>query len=192
LIKDKARSGYGLKMKILILTILMSFFNSASAVDIGEHAPDFELQTMEGDSFKLSDHIGKKPVYLVFWATWCPICKAEIPNVKTIHQQLSDRITILAINVGQEDSVNKIKKYREDNQLPYQLAFDEGSKISRRYGVIGTPWQVIIDVNGKIQYRSSRTPINMEQHLDKLNFLDKRNEGQVLSLAILKKVRKAY
>lgn len=151
----------------------MNFVCPVSAIDIGEQAPDFELQTLEGNSFKLSEHFGKKPVYLVFWATWCPICKAEIPNIKKIYQQLGDDIFILAINIGQRDSVQEIKKYRENYQLPYQLAFDEGTKVSRQYDVVGTPWQVIIDVNGKIRYRSNRTPENLKQHIDSLTRLNK-------------------
>ncbi len=151
----------------------MSFVSTVSAIDIGKQAPDFELYTIDRNKFVLSEHFRKKPVYLVFWATWCPVCRAEIPALIKIHQQFGEAITFLAINVGQDDSIKKVRKYQEDYQLPYKLAFDQGSIISRMYGVVGTPWQVIIDVNGKIRYRGSHTPENLEQHMETLTQLDK-------------------
>lgn len=143
------------------------------AVELGQRAPDFELQTFalnaeQGESFKLSQHLGSKPVYLVFWATWCPICRAEIPNIKKIHQQLGDDIKIIAINIGQDDSVTAMREYQQQHQLPYSLGFDQDTKISRLYGVRGTPWQVIIDVNGVVRYRSHRTPEQLPKHISKL------------------------
>jgi peroxiredoxin len=153
---------------ISVAGMLMLFSFSAKAVELGAQAPDFKLQTLSGQQFQLSDYQGKKPVYLVFWATWCPICKAEIPNFKKLHAQLGDKVEILAINVGFQDTLEKAKSYTIEQELPYSVAFDENTVITKNYGVIGTPWQVVIDINGKVRYFSNHTPENFESHLEEL------------------------
>ena len=166
-------------MKILITLILICVTKFALAIDVGELAPDFSLQSLnwqdtefkysQEKEFILSEQIGKKPVYLVFWATWCVICKKEIPNIKKIQQQLGEQITILAINIGQDDTVQKMQTYQKTHQIPYPVAFDHGTEISSLYGVLGTPWQVIIDINGVVRYRSHRTPENLGKHINALS-----------------------
>jgi len=150
-----------------IITIAL-FSVSANALEIGVQAPDFELQTFSGDTFKLSDYRGIKPVYLVFWATWCPNCSAEIPTLKKLHTQLGDQVAMLAINIGFEDSLAKAQQYQQQHQLPYPLAFDENTVLTRTYGVVGTPWQVVIDINGTVRYFSHHTPQDIGEHLAEL------------------------
>ncbi len=153
---------------MLAIAVFSMFSVSANALELGVQAPDFEMKTFSGETFKLSDYRGKKPVYLVFWATWCPICKAEIPNIKKIHAQLGDKVEMLAINVGFEDTLDKAKRYQKEHQLPYAVSFDENTVITKRYGVVGTPWQVVIDINGTVRYFSNNTPEDIADHLDSL------------------------
>ncbi|MGB1239185.1 MAG: peroxiredoxin family protein [Pseudomonadales bacterium] len=150
----------------LVATLAMS--SQAQAVNLGDDAPQFTLQTLEGKNFDLSQYRGEKPVYLVFWATWCPICRAEIPHIKKLYQELGDKVEFLAVNVGFQDSLEKAKIYREEHALPYPVAFDEGTVITRDYKVVGTPWQVVIDINGKVRYFSNETPVTMAEHLEGL------------------------
>jgi peroxiredoxin len=155
--------------KVLTFLLIFSLSKVAFAIDVNEPAPDFTIKTLDGKNYTLSTSIGKKPVYLVFWATWCTICRAEIPHIKALYEQHGNEINIVAINVGQDDSIEKIIQYRQEHQLPYTLAFDEGSKISRQYDVVGTPWQVIIDINGIVRYRSHKTPKNLGEHIAALS-----------------------
>ena len=150
---------------IFIFLFIIIFSQGGFAVEINEPAPDFTLKTVDGNDYILSKSIGVKPVYLVFWATWCPTCRAEISHIKELYKKYGGEINIVAINVGQDDSIEKVKKYQQEHELPYVLAFDEGSIISRLYGVIGTPWQIIIDIDGIVRYRSHKTPMNLGQHL---------------------------
>lgn len=158
---------------LLILLIIISLSKVAFAIDINEPAPDFTIKTLDGENYTLSTSIGKKPVYLVFWATWCTICRAEIPHIKALYKQHGNEISIIAINVGQDDSPGKIIKYQQEHQLPYTLAFDENSIISRQYDVVGTPWQVIIDINGIVRYRSHKTPKNLGEQISALSIFNK-------------------
>lgn len=111
---------------LLILRFLIAFlFFSAPysyAAEVGSLAPDFSLKTLDGDSIKLSDYRGKNPVYIIFWATWCPACKEEIPKLKEIYSQFQPKgLVMLAVNVGINDSAKKAASYKERHKLPYRF-----------------------------------------------------------------------
>ncbi|MBI5749870.1 MAG: TlpA family protein disulfide reductase [Nitrospinae bacterium] len=152
------------------LIILIFFFAPYSyATETGNPAPDFSLKTLEGRDVRLSDYKGKNPVYIIFWATWCPACKEEIPKLKEIYSQFQSKgLTMLAINVGINDSAKKAALYKEKHSLPYPVLFDNDSLVTKLYNVIGTPTMVIIDKKGIIRYRSSATPDDLDRHFDRL------------------------
>lgn len=157
-------------MNYIRLTFLMIFLTLAgtlpahAGISVGDAAPDFTLTTLDGQTFRLSDYKGKKPVHLIFWATWCPNCKHEIPSLKRIYHEFGDRMEILAINVSINDSKAKAKRYVRKYKLPYHVAFDEGAKVTRLYEVMGTPTQFVIDAGGVIRYRDAATPEDLGAH----------------------------
>lgn len=125
--------------------------------------------TIDGQRAALEDYTGKRPLLLVFWATWCPACKEEIPKLKETYATFTPRgLGFLAINVGINDSLNKAAEYRKRHGLPYPVAFDEGSRITRAYRVVGTPTILIVDRQGIIRYRGSLVPPDLEQHFPRL------------------------
>ncbi len=136
------------------------FFASTShaAGNVGDKAAGFSATTLEGKTVALSDYLGKKPVHLVFWATWCPNCAREIPAINALHAQFGDRLALLAINVGIDDSVNAARDYRKKHDMQYAVVFDKGNAISSRYGVTATPTQIVIGADGIIRYRGAGTP----------------------------------
>ncbi len=75
---------------------------------------------------------------------------------------------LLAINTGINDSLEKVTHYQQKYGLSYPLIFDKTSEITQLYDVMGTPTQLIVDINGIVRYLSSRVPENLEQHMDAL------------------------
>src|SRR5690625_5188421 len=71
----------------------------------GNLAPDFELETIEGETVKLSDYRGEK-VMLNFWATWCPPCRAEMPDMQKFHEN-HDEGVILAVNLTETEKIGR-------------------------------------------------------------------------------------
>ena len=157
--------GFSLLLIWLIFSIV--FFTTHS---YAEEAPeDFTITTLDGHNFSLTEYQNKKPVFLFFWATWCPICKKEIPRIKALHEEFGDEIEILAINVGYNDSLANIKQYQQQYQVQFPIAFDEHSEISQNYGVIGTPTQVVIDIDGDLRYHGNQFPAGLESLLHVLS-----------------------
>src|SRR5699024_1685435 len=80
-------------------------------LQVGNMAPDFELTTLDGEDIKLSELRGQR-VMVNFWATWCPPCRAEMPDMQKFHE--SKDIVILAVNlVGTESSKENVVKFIE-------------------------------------------------------------------------------
>lgn len=155
-------------MKKIILILAMIFsVSSLNAMQPGQIAPSFTAQTLEGKEVSLEQFKGKKVVWLVFWATWCPYCQKEIPALKELHKKFGDKVEILAINIGVNDSVEKSKDYKFEHDLPYDIIFS--NKITRQYEVRGTPTQIIIDGNGVVAYIGTKVPSNITaEDIDKL------------------------
>lgn len=116
-------------------------------VDIGQKAPDFELETLQGDKIKLSDLQGQK-VMLNFWATWCPPCKAEMPDMQKFYEETKDEIQILAVNIDPEYDVAGFAK---EMKIDFPILLDKEDKAMNSYRILTIPTSYFIDEQGIIQ-----------------------------------------
>jgi peroxiredoxin len=145
--------------------------STAGAIGImtGQRAPDFTLNDLSGKTFTLSGLRDKKPVLLIFWATWCPACLQAIPYFSEIYTQYSPRgLEVVAINIATNDPLPRVQSFQEVTKLPYRILYDEKNEVSRLYAVFGIPTSLLIDRDGIIEYRGNVLPANVSQLLDKL------------------------
>ena len=136
----------------------------AGAASVGEVAPDFEVTTQDGSVFQLSEFRGRKPVYVVFWNTWCPYCIKKMPRYQKLQELFGGKIEIIAINTTWRDSPAEIRSFVEDHQIQYSTAFDAGELITDQYRVLKVPTEFIVDINGIIRYRDG-VPAYLAAHL---------------------------
>jgi peroxiredoxin len=136
----------------------------ATAASVGEVAPDFEIATQNGSTFQLSDFRGEKPVYIVFWNTWCSYCVKKTSRYKKLQEQIGDKIAIIAINTTWSDSPDEMRAFEQHHQVMYSTAFDTGESITDRYRVFNVPTEFIVDINGIIRYRDG-VPQYLVAHL---------------------------
>jgi thiol-disulfide isomerase/thioredoxin len=147
--------------KILMILVMIFSVSNLNAITQGQIAPNFTATTLEGKQVSLEQFKGKKVVWLTFWATWCPYCKKEIPALKELHEKYGDKVEVIAINIGVNDSVEKSKDYKFEHDLPYDIIFS--NEITRQYEVRGTPTQVVIDINGRVVYKGTRVPTDIKE-----------------------------
>lgn len=124
-------------------------------IEFGDQAPDFTLQSLEGESVKLSDYRGKQ-IILNFWATWCPPCRAEMPDMQTYYTEHkeADNFVILAVNLtSTESNRDNIQPFLDELGITFPILLDEESEVSNRYDVVGYPTSYFIDDEGTIQYK---------------------------------------
>ncbi|MHC1741450.1 MAG: peroxiredoxin family protein [Syntrophobacteraceae bacterium] len=129
-------------------------------------APDFELKDLKGTPVRLSKFKGEKPVLLYFWATWCPYCIQAKPKIAQVQQKMGEKeMQVFGINVGEGDTVEKLKRYQEGHPVAWQILYDEGGQVSRTYRVQGIPLFVLVDKDGSIVYRGNDVPDNPAKYL---------------------------
>ncbi|MFZ5826226.1 MAG: redoxin domain-containing protein [Bacillota bacterium] len=126
--------------------------NNAAAgagIALGAPAPDFELKTVDGQVYKLSDLKGQA-VMLNFFATWCPPCRAEMPLLEETYKEYKDQgFIILAINLDESDVA--ITAFQQKMGITFPIVVDKGDHVSRRYDIVPLPTTYFVDRNGIVQ-----------------------------------------
>jgi len=114
----------------------------------GKAAPDFEFIDMDGKTIKLSDHKGKN-VLLVFWATWCGPCLAEIPHLIELRKNFSkDELAILAVS---DENPGTVKRFAENKKINYTVGTPRGRLPRPFANVRSIPSAFYIDKQGRIK-----------------------------------------
>jgi cytochrome c biogenesis protein CcmG, thiol:disulfide interchange protein DsbE len=119
---------------------------AAAQVDAGEAAPDFTLQTFDGQTVKLSDLHGQV-VLVNFWASWCIPCSQEAPDLENTWRQYKDR-GVVFVGVDYVDTDTEARKYLSHFSVSYPNGADLGTRISQAYRIRGVPETYIVDRNG--------------------------------------------
>lgn len=122
-------------------------------LNVNDTAPDFELTTLAGETVKLSDFRGQR-VMLNFWATWCPPCRAEMPDIQKFHQDNGD-IAILAINLTKtEPGLQQVQDFADEFELTFPILLDKQINVAANYEIRPIPTSFMIDSNGVIQFNA--------------------------------------
>lgn len=121
---------------------------AAMSAHSAELAADWSLESAEGETVRLSEEVGEQPAILLFWATWCPYCKALMPHLQSMRLEYGDQVKILAINFREEgDPVGFIQSAGYDfTVLP------NGDEVAAVYGIWGTPGVLIVDGEQRIRF----------------------------------------
>ena len=136
------------------LVLLMSIVAAVVALGGGDVSADrdalptasFEL--FDGGTATFAD-FGGKPLVINFWASWCPACVAELPDIQAVHEALGDEVTFLG--VANADSRVAAIELADDVGLTYTLADDPKGDLFRSLGLIAMPSTIFVTADGQIQ-----------------------------------------
>jgi len=131
-------------------------------------ALDFKLKDLNGKEVSLSNYKGKK-VFLNFWASWCPPCKAEMPDIDKLYQQTKDSdLVILAVNIGEDKTT--AKSFMESNKYSFTVLLDSNQNIAAKYNISAIPTSFFIDKEGNIvsAVKGGMTLEQMKANISKL------------------------
>lgn len=126
-----------------------------AGIPVGSKAPALVINDLDGKPVDLGLVIGKKPVMLEFWATWCALCKGLLPQLDAVKKAYGDQVEMVGINVTVNDSKGRIKRYLEEHHPPFQVLYDDKGVGARGYDVPATSYIVVIDRSGKVVYTGS-------------------------------------
>ena len=140
---------------MLLAVLLGGCGGDASAettgVNQGNLAADFTLETVDGTEVSLSDYRGNV-VMMNFWATWCPPCRAEIPDFEAAYQaRQGEGFVVLGINV--EEPREAVAPFAEAIGMSYPVLLDRSGQVMKMYRAPGLPISLFIDRDGVIRVR---------------------------------------
>ncbi|WP_347552426.1 redoxin domain-containing protein [Pseudalkalibacillus hwajinpoensis] len=124
-------------------------------IKVGDKAPNFTLSSLEGMEVKLSDYKGKT-VFVNFWATWCPPCRAEMPHMQEFYSESSNeyQTEILAVNITSDESSTKVvKDFVRQYGITFPVLMDMEGEQAEMFAAITIPTTYLIDKNGIIKKR---------------------------------------
>jgi len=109
----------------------------------------FQLKTLDGQRVS-SDSLKGRAAILMFWASWCEVCKKELPNLKTLYEHQNGKLQFLAI--GFSDEEEDIRGYVESHEgtFSFPVAYDAGDQISQAFRVKGTPTFYLLNAKGEV------------------------------------------
>lgn len=132
---------------IIVILNILSPSSSVNELEVGKSAPNFQLETPEGELVELAKFKGKV-VILDFFATWCGPCRAEVKHLKEIYNEFKDLIVIISIDIREDP--RKVSSFIESQGIKWIVVIDKDGRIASKYKVTAIPTIVIIDKNGKI------------------------------------------
>ena len=141
----------------LIWTILTPMLFAAAQADIGRTAPhpgfiapDFSLQTPQGETLSLADNRGQ-PSLVFLWASWCTVCKAAMPGLQSTYEDFAPLgFELFAINTTFQDSLPTAMDYYQAQGYTYPMLLDRDGAVSQDYQMRAIPTSVLVGRDGEV------------------------------------------
>lgn len=131
-------------------------------IDLGTRAPAVTAQSLDGKTVDLANYIGKTPVLMEFWATWCPNCRELMPTLLDTEKKYGKRVKFMAIAVAINQSPEKVRRWLAAHPMPHDTFYDTDGKVAGAFDAPATSYVVVLDKTGKVVY----TGLGGKQDLD--------------------------
>ena len=138
-----------MQVRYFLLSLLLIVAPLANAKPLQFEA---SYETFEHQKVDLQSMIGKKPIYLKFWATWCLDCRHELPSLEKTYQKYRKQMAIYAVNLNINETDEAIKKLQTKNNLTIPILMDNNGSIAGNFEFKGTPFHVLINRKGEVVY----------------------------------------
>jgi Thiol-disulfide isomerase and thioredoxins len=135
-------------MRFKKIFLSFAFLLAASFSFSAQKAVDFSLQDTNGNNVKLSDYKGKV-VFLDFWASWCPPCRASIPAIKEMHKIKGTNPDLVILGINSGENASTVSGFMRKNGMHYPVLYGTAS-VNKDYKITGIPAFFIIDKEGNI------------------------------------------
>ena len=145
-------------MRLLALAAALTLAAAAPAaaqdlgIAVGSTAPAAAVQTLDGKPANLSQWIGKTPVVMEFWATWCPNCKALEPTMAAAAKKYAGRAAFVAVAVSANQTAERVRRHLARSPIPMTFVYDHDGEATGAYDAPATSYVVVLDRAGKVVY----------------------------------------
>jgi len=131
-------------------------------IEVGTRAPAVTVHTVDGKPVDLGQYIGKTPMLIEFWATWCPNCRELMPTLLDAEKKYGKRVKFVALAVAINQSPERVRRFLAAHPLPHDTFFDTEGKAASAFDAPATSYVVVLDRTGKVVY----TGLGGKQDLD--------------------------
>lgn len=121
-------------------------------IALGAKPPAVTIQDLDGHAVDLGQIVGRKPMLLEFWATWCPLCEALLPKLVAAHRRHGDEVEFLAIAVAVNQSPASVQRHLAKHPIPFRFLWDANGNAVRAFQAPSTSYVVVLDASGKVAY----------------------------------------
>ena len=131
-------------------------------IEVGAAAPAVAVQSLDGKPVNLGNFIGKTPILIEFWATWCPNCKELMPTLLDVEKKFGKQVKFVAIAVAINQSPEKVRRFLAAHPLPHDTYYDVEGKAAGAFDAPATSYVVVINKNGRVVYTGLGGKQNLE------------------------------
>ncbi|HMI48431.1 MAG TPA: TlpA disulfide reductase family protein [Gemmatimonadaceae bacterium] len=157
------------------LTLLLAAASLASTpalaqdlgIEVGAQAPVVIVQSLDGKPVDLGAYIGKTPMLIEFWATWCPNCKELMPTLLDVEKKYGKKVKFVALAVAINQSPERVRRWLAANPMPHDTFYDVEGKAAGAFDAPATSYVVVLDKNGRVVYTGLGGKQDLEAALKK-------------------------
>jgi thiol-disulfide isomerase/thioredoxin len=135
-------------------------------IPVGQTPPAVTIQDLDGNAVDLGRWVGKRPVIVEFWATWCPICAELLPRMEAVQKKYGDRVEFLVIAVAVNQSPNTVRRHLARHPMPFTFLWDVNGNATRAFQAPATSYVAVLDANGKVVYTGVGADQDIEAALE--------------------------
>ena len=139
-----------------------------TGLPVGAKAPASTIvETLDGKAFDIGQYIGKTPVLIEFWATWCPLCKQLEPTMVDAAKKYGGKVKFIGVAVSVNQTPERVKLYAEKHGLPLEVYFDRKGTATDAYDAAATSYVVVVNKAGTVVYTGLGGTQNLEAAIKK-------------------------
>lgn len=162
-------------MVLSVLGLLFGLAGRVAAQDegnvgiaLGATPPAVTIEDLNGRPANLGALIGKKPLLVEFWATWCPRCAALMPQLDSAYARHKNRVAFVAVAVAVNESPASVKRHLAKQPAPFPFLWDADGAAVRAFQAPSTSYIALLDANGKVVYTGLGEDQNIEAALQRV------------------------
>jgi thiol-disulfide isomerase/thioredoxin len=151
----------------LLLAPVLLVAQDVIGIPVGQTPPAVTLENLNGDSVSLAQWIGKKPVIVEFWATWCPICEELLPRMEAAQKKYGDKAEFIVVAVAVNQSKNSVRRHLQKHPMPFTFLWDGNGAAVRAFQAPSTSYIAVLDAKGRVVYTGVGENQDIEAALEK-------------------------
>jgi thiol-disulfide isomerase/thioredoxin len=121
-------------------------------IEVGSKAPAVIVHTLDGKQVDLGQYIGKTPMLIEFWATWCGNCRELMPALLAAEKKYGKKVKFVALAVAINQSPERVRRYIAAHPVPHETFYDTEGKAAGAFDAPATSYIVVLDKTGKVVY----------------------------------------